>query len=205
MGTDGIARTASDASQLKRNVNAMETGGNTPIHTGLDAAKEQLSKMPAGNKNIVIFVGDGANTDDDSEVATSAASLKSVATVYAVGFESDIPILKNTVATDAAHYLTTSENKDLSDVFNEIGKDISTPLPPETPTTTNGKYVLTRLNPEKEITIKVNGVEVAKGLWNSESIGNRVVKIGNDYVLDTTAAEFGATDQIEVEYTVISD
>ena len=209
-GRDTIADTPTEAEVLKNNVTSLEPYGGTCISGALTRARQQINAMKTAkpdNSNIVIFVGDGDPDGDVGDIVGEAELLKGVATVYAVGFAQNVSVLENTVATQPAkdHYFTTSSTMDLSDVFNKIGDDISTPSDPETPFTENGKYVLEDIDVNKDIIIKVNGKQVAKGLWNSESIGNRVVKDGNNYVLDTTSNLFKADDVIEVEYTIKSE
>ena len=189
--TIGTAQTSGEASTLKNNVSNIRADGNTEMAKALTAAKteiDRMSKIRLNNKNIVIFVSDGEPTDSTSRITTAASNLKGVATVYAVAFDSDISILKNTIATSGKYY-TTSQVGSLSTIFQDIATEIGgTPIPIQS---TTGKVILENLDSTKEIVIKVNGIAL------TDTTGKIYEKNGVYYLI---LSEFNPTDKIVVEY-----
>ena len=197
------ATTASGAEALKTTVNNLTANGGTYIEKGLDKAYdeiEELERIRPNNNNIVIFVGDGepSRSSSNSKIESSGKDLQSIATVYAIGFEEDVKVLEDYVASSTDKYYTTSDNVDLSDIFTQIGEDLSDPI--ETlETSENAKVLLDNIDTDKDVTIKVGDSQVFKGKVTETSY---IVEDGGQYYLD--ASKFNADADIEIQYSIKS-
>lgn len=206
---DTIANTASEAEYLAdtslENVIAHD---GTCISGSLLRAKQQMELLKANNpnnKNIVIFVGDGEPDEDKEEnkITEYANNLKAIAdTVYAIGFESDISILRN-IASPGKYY-TTDDNLDLSDVFTEVGSDLGD-TEPDYITSNNGEITLTNIDTTKEVTLKVK-TSTETDFTTTEALVSQISQIkqrtDGTYYLDVS--EFAADAEIEITYVTVA-
>ena len=193
----GSAETASQVGNLKNNIDTIKASGNTEMAKALKKAKEELARMSEprqNNKNIVIFVSDGEPTDRTKGITDAANALKGIATVYAVAFDSDISILKNTIATSGKYY-TTSQVASLKDIFSDVAQDISNSK--KSIESTNGRIELENIDMDKEIIIKVDEEKLTDitGMIDTEKGENGE---NDKYYLDLT--QFNPSDKIEIEY-----
>lgn len=206
-----ISTTANDATKLKNAVDGITASNGTVIAGSLTRAKEQIEEMKKlypSNNNIVIFVGDGDPDGDEADsyrIPEKAEELKDTgATVYAIGFGQNVDILKNTVASSTDKYYITSDNIDLSDVFSQIGKEI-TPTEQEPVTSKVGEIELTNLDTSKNIVLRVKTSTSTKFTTTEKTVdyytnlGQIVVKDGK-YYLNLKA--FNANDEVEIDYFV---
>ena len=199
----GTATVASDKATLKENVLAMQTDSSTYMASALTAAKNKFSSLEEGNNNIVIFLSDG-EPSDRSSVATAAAGLKSVATVYTVGFgtEADTDILQNTIASSTDKYFSAADGNylSLSSAFQQATGAITGEAEPEQ--STDGMIELTGVYADTEhpITITVNGTALEDDITALPTDKTGYVILGDDgkYYLDLS--KFNATDSITIEY-----
>ena len=198
------ATTASGAEKLKATVNGLTANGGTYIENGLDKAYEEieaLEKIRPNNNNIVIFIGDGEPSSywSNSKIESSGEDLQSIAdAVYAIGFEEDVKVLEDYVASSTDKYYTTSDNLDLSDIFTQIGEDLSDPVD-AFETSENGKILLDNIDTDKDVTIKVGDSQVYKGKATETDYIDRE---NGQYYLDTT--KFDADADIEIQYSIDS-
>ena len=198
------ATTASGAEKLKATVNGLTANGGTYIENGLDKAYEEieaLEKIRPNNNNIVIFIGDGEPSSywSNSKIESSGEDLQSIAdAVYAIGFEEDVKVLEDYVASSTDKYYTTSDNLDLSDIFTQIGEDLSDPVD-AFETSENGKILLDNIDTDKDVTIKVGTSQVYKGKATETDY---IVRENGQYYLDTS--KFNADADIEIQYSIDS-
>ena len=163
------------------------------VSEALELAKEELLKLnqaKPNNKNIVIFVSDG-EPNDPEDVPEPAARLKAVpnTTVYAVAFEADIDILKNTIATPGKYY-TTENIGSLNGIFQQIVKENEKPNK-FTKQSEDGQIELENYDNSKNVIIKVNEKAISNPTQNiSEKEGK--------FYLNLT--KFNASDKISIEY-----
>lgn len=198
------ATTASGANTLKNTVNGLTANGGTYIEKGLDIAYDEIESLEGirpNNNNIVIFIGDGEPSSfwSNSKIESSGEKLHSITdAVYAIGFEEDVKVLEDYVASSPDKYYTTSDNLDLSDIFTQIGEDLSDPVD-ALETSENGKILLDNIDTAKDVTIKVGDSPVYKG----KAIGtDYIVRENGQYYLDTS--KFNADADIEIQYSIDS-
>ena len=198
------ATTASGANTLKNTVNGLTANGGTYIEKGLDIAYDEIESLEGirpNNNNIVIFIGDGEPSSlwSNSKIESSGEKLHSITdAVYAIGFEEDVKVLEDYVASSPDKYYTTSDNLDLSDIFTQIGEDLSDPVD-ALETSENGKILLDNIDTAKDVTIKVGDSQVYKG----KAIGtDYIVRENGQYYLDTS--KFNADADIEIQYSIKS-
>lgn len=198
------ATTASGANTLKNTVNGLTANGGTYIEKGLDIAYDEIESLEGirpNNNNIVIFIGDGEPSSfwSNSKIESSGEKLHSITdAVYAIGFEEDVKVLEDYVASSPDKYYTTSDNLDLSDIFTQIGEDLSDPVD-ALETSENGKILLDNIDTAKDVTIKVGDSQVYKG----KAIGtDYIVRENGQYYLDTS--KFNADADIEIQYSIDS-
>ena len=194
----GRATTTSDVNSLKTAVNNTNNiGGNTEMAKALNKAKAEIEELKTinNNENIVIFVSNGEPTDDKSGVIKAAEELQKLATVYTVGFDVDIDILKQ-IATDPEKYKTTDQAGSLSNIFKEITQEIT-----ETPVKTvsqQGLVELTNVDTNKlnKTIVKIKGVAIS-----NQKVIDAIVNKGKKYYIDLN--KIGLTnlqDDILIEY-----
>lgn len=198
------ATTASGANTLKNTVNGLTANGGTYIEKGLDIAYDEIESLEGirpNNNNIVIFIGDGEPSSfwSNSKIESSGEKLHSITdAVYAIGFEEDVKVLEDYVASSPDKYYTTSDNLDLSDIFTQIGEDLSDPVD-ALETSENGKILLDNIDTAKDVTIKVGDSQVYK----DKAIGtDYIVRENGQYYLDTS--KFNADADIEIQYSIDS-
>ena len=194
----GRATTTSDVNSLKTAVNNTNNiGGNTEMAKALNKAKAEIEelKMINNNENIVIFVSNGEPTDDKSGVIKAAEELQKLATVYTVGFDVDIDILKQ-IATDPEKYKTTDQAGSLSNIFKEITQEI-TGTPVKT-VSQQGLVELTNVDTDKlnKTIVKIKGVAIP-----NQKVIDAIVNKGKKYYIDLN--KIGLTnlqDDVLIEY-----
>ena len=198
----GSATNASEANSLKNEVNELNAGGGTVMSSALEVAKNEINKLKAlkpDNQNIVIFVSDGEPDGDSTKLIKNAATdLKKVATVYTVAFDSNISILKDTIATDASKYYTTANSDSLGDIFTDIGQDFTDNK--KEIQSDAGKVELSNIFADKDhpIIIYVNGVKADTITSLPTNTTGKVIYEDGKYYIDLT--KFEAADKIEIEY-----
>lgn len=198
------ATTASGANTLKNTVNGLTANGGTYIEKGLDIAYDEIESLEGirpNNNNIVIFIGDGEPSSlwSNSKIESSGEKLHSITdAVYAIGFEEDVKVLEDYVASSPDKYYTTSDNLDLSDIFTQIGEDLSDPVE-AIETSENAKVLLDNIDTAKDVTIKVNNSKVYKG---KATVTDYIVRDNGQYYLDTT--KFNTDANIEIQYSIKS-
>ena len=194
----GRATTTSDVNSLKTAVNNTNNiGGNTEMAKALNKAKAEIEELKTinNNENIVIFVSNGEPTDDKSGVIKAAEELQKLATVYTVGFDVDIDILKQ-IATDPEKYKTTDQAGSLSNIFKEITQEI-TGTPVKT-VSQQGLVELTNVDTNKlnKTIVKIKGVAIS-----NQKVIDAIVNKGKKYYIDLN--KIGLTnlqDDILIEY-----
>ena len=194
----GRATTTSDVNSLKTAVNNTNNiGGNTEMAKALNKAKAEIEELKTinNNENIVIFVSNGEPTDDKSGVIKAAEELQKLATVYTVGFDVDIDILKQ-IATDPEKYKTTDQAGSLSNIFKEITQEI-TGTPVKT-VSQQGLVELTNVDTNKlnKTIVKIKGVAIS-----NQKVIDAIVNKGKKYYIDLN--KIGLTnlqDNVLIEY-----
>lgn len=201
-GNNTIADTPEEALYLAdTSVENVKTKSGTCISGALLQAKEQMQLLVQAkpqNNNIVIFIGDGDPDADGEEnkISDYADDLDKIADIYAVGFGINSSILKNDIASSTEKYYTTEDNLDLSDIFTQIGEDLSDPVE-NNEVSNNGLVELDNIDTSKDITITVDGKNKYKG--NVSGGTDYIEQTGGTYYLDTTQFDAGA--EIEITYT----
>ena len=194
----GRATTTSDVNSLKTAVNnTNKIGGNTEMAKALNKAKAEIEELKTinNNENIVIFVSNGEPTDDKSGVINAARELQKLATVYTVGFDVDIDILKQ-IATDPEKYKTTDQAGSLSNIFKEITQEITGK--PEETVSQQGLVELTNVDTDKlnKTIVKIKGVAIS-----NQKVIDAIVNKGKKYYIDLN--KIGLTnlqDDVLIEY-----
>lgn len=200
-GNNTIADTPEEALYLAdTSVENVKTKSGTCISGALLQAKEQMQLLVQAkpqNNNIVIFIGDGDPDADGEEnkISDYADDLDKIADIYAVGFGINSSILKNDIASSTEKYYTTEDNLDLSDIFTQIGEDLSDPVE-NNEVSNNGLVELDNIDTSKYITITVDGKNKYEGKVSGTDY---IEQTGGTYYLDTTQFDAGA--EIEIAYT----
>ena len=172
------------------------------MSSALKVAEQEIKELKAlnpNNANIVIFVSDGEPDGDSNRAIESAAeSLQKQATVYTVAFDSDISILKNTIATDANKYYTTSNSSSLGDIFTDISLDFTDNK--QDIQSNSGKVELTNIVADEKhpIVIYVNGIKTETINSLPSDATGKVIYENGKYYIDLT--KFEADARIEIEY-----
>ena len=99
-------------------------GMGTNMRSGLVEAGEQL-KANSNAKQVIIMLSDGQKRGGGDPISY-ASTLKNTRgiEIYTVGFAADVDTLAK-IATDSAHYYTTSTVDGLTDVFTAISASIT--------------------------------------------------------------------------------
>ena len=198
----GTATNTSEATALKNSVNNLRASGGTVMSSALQVAEQEIKELKAlnpDNANIVIFVSDGEPDGDTNRAIESAAeSLQKQATVYTVAFDSDISILKDTIATDENKYYTTSNSSSLGDIFTDISLDFTDNK--QDVQSNSGKVELTNIVADEKhpIVIYVNGIKTETINSLPSDATGKVIYENGKYYIDLT--KFEADARIEIEY-----
>ena len=194
----GTATKASDVADLKSSIDKISLKGQTNVTNALTLASTEIDKLKQerpDNQNIVIFVSDGYPEGDTmTNIKNAAAKLHGKATVYAIGLDMDIDVLKTVVASDPSKYKTTLQASSLKDIFQDIKTDIVGKYKPTQ--SVAGKIELTDIDMTKSIIIKVNGKEIPATDIDSKLIKDETNK---KYYVDLN--QFSLSDEVTVEYT----
>ena len=194
----GTATKASDVADLKSSIDKISLKGQTNVTNALTLASAEIDKLKQerpDNQNIVIFVSDGYPEGDTmTNIKNAAAKLHGKATVYAIGLDMDIDVLKTVVASDPSKYKTTLQASSLKDIFQDIKTDIVGKYKPTQ--SVAGKIELTDIDMTKSIIIKVNGKEIPATDIDSKLIKDETNK---KYYVDLN--QFSLSDEVTVEYT----
>ena len=194
----GTATKASDVADLKSSIDKISLTGQTNVTNALTLASTEIDKLKQerpDNQNIVIFVSDGYPEGDTmTNIKNAAAKLHGKATVYAIGLDMDIDVLKTVVASDPSKYKTTLQASSLKDIFQDIKTDIVGKYKPTQ--SVAGKIELTDIDMTKSIIIKVNGKEIPATDIDSKLIKDETNK---KYYVDLN--QFSLSDEVTVEYT----
>ena len=159
----------------------------------------KLTEERPDNRNIVIFVSDGEPAKQDKKIIDEADKLKAVpnTTVYTVGFDADIEILKQ-IATDYGKYRTTDQASSLNTIFNEIVDEIA--IKTEKKQSVSGKIELSNVDSSKtnKVVIKVNGTAIS-----ANKVQEAIITENNKYYIDLNKLDLSSLrDDILIEYFI---
>lgn len=161
----------------------------------LNKAQSEIENIKNNNEKIVIFVSDGDPSEKEEEVKKAARELQKDATVYAVGFDEDIDVLKS-IASDETKYKTTAQAETLSQIFNEITQEIAGK--PITKVSQQGLIELEDIDTKKieRIVIKVNGIAIS-----TDEVQAAIITEGNKHFIDLNKINLSnLQDDVLIEY-----
>ena len=189
-------------SDLKAKVNRLGATGGTWYSRPLAMTTKEITKLTEerpDNRNIVIFVSDGEPAEVDKTIKDEADKLKAVpnTTVYTVGFDADIEILKQ-IATDDGKYRTTDQASSLNTIFNEIVDEIA--IKTEKKQSVSGKIELSNvdLNKTNKVVIKVNGTAIS-----ADKVQAAIVTENSKYYIDLNKLNLSSLrDDVLIEYFI---
>ena len=198
----GEASNSQSKSDLKAKVNRLGATGGTWYSRPLAMTTEEITKLTKerpDNRNIVIFVSDGEPAEQDKKIKDEADKLKAVpnTTVYTVGFDADIEILKQ-IATDYGKYRTTDQASSLNTIFNEIVDEIA--IKTEKKQSVSGKIELSNVDLSKtnKVVIKVNGTAIS-----ANKVQEAIITENNKYYIDLNKLDLSSLrDDILIEYFI---
>ena len=165
------------------------------MSNALNKAQSEIKNIQNNNENIVIFVSDGYPTESEKKVKDVARKLQNDATVYAVGFDEDIDVLKS-IASDETKYKTTAQAETLSQIFNEITQEIAGN--PITKVSQQGLIELEDIDTKKieRIVIKVNGIAIS-----TDEAQAAIIIEGNKHFIDLNKINLSnLQDDVLIEY-----
>ena len=198
----GEASNSQSKSDLKAKVNRLDATGGTWYSRPLAMTTEEITKLTKerpDNRNIVIFVSDGEPAKQDKKIIDEADKLKAVpnTTVYTVGFDADIEILKQ-IATDYGKYRTTDQASSLNTIFNEIVDEIA--IKTEKKQSVSGKIELSNVDSSKtnKVVIKVNGTAIS-----ADKVQAAIVTENSKYYIDLNKLNLSSLqDDVLIEYFI---
>ena len=198
----GKASNSQSKNDLKAKVNKLVETGGTWYSRPLAMTTEEITKLTEerpDNRNIVIFVSDGEPAKQDKKIIDEADKLKAVpnTTVYTVGFDADIEILKQ-IATDYGKYRTTDQASSLNTIFNEIVDEIA--IKTEKKQSVSGKIELSNVDSSKtnKVVIKVNGTAIS-----ANKVQEAIITENNKYYIDLNKLDLSSLrDDILIEYFI---
>lgn len=198
----GEASNSQSKSDLKAKVNRLGATGGTWYSRPLAMTTKEITKLTEerpDNRNIVIFVSDGEPAEVDKTIKDEADKLKAVpnTTVYTVGFDADIEILKQ-IATDDGKYRTTDQASSLNTIFNEIVDEIA--IKTEKKQSVSGKIELSNvdLNKTNKVVIKVNGTAIS-----ADKVQAAIVTENSKYYIDLNKLNLSSLqDDVLIEYFI---
>ena len=198
----GEASNSQSKSDLKAKVNRLDATGGTWYSRPLAMTTEEITKLTKerpDNRNIVIFVSDGEPAEVDKTIKDEADKLKAVpnTTVYTVGFDADIEILKQ-IATDYGKYRTTDQASSLNTIFNEIVDEIA--IKTEEKQSVSGRIELSNvdLNKTNKVVIKVNGTAIS-----ADKVQAAIVTENSKYYIDLNKLNLSSLrDDVLIEYFI---
>ena len=198
----GKASNSQSKSDLKAKVNRLGATGGTWYSRPLAMTTEEITKLTEerpDNRNIVIFVSDGEPAEVDKTIKDEADKLKAVpnTTVYTVGFDADIEILKQ-IATDYGKYRTTDQASSLNTIFNEIVDEIA--IKTEEKQSVSGRIELSNvdLNKTNKVVIKVNGTAIS-----ADKVQAAIVTENSKYYIDLNKLNLSSLhDDVLIEYFI---
>ena len=198
----GEASNSQSKSDLKAKVNRLDATGGTWYSRPLAMTTEEITKLTEerpDNRNIVIFVSDGEPAKQDKKIIDEADKLKAVpnTTVYTVGFDADIEILKQ-IATDYGKYRTTDQASSLNTIFNEIVDEIA--IKTEKKQSVSGKIELSNVDSSKtnKVVIKVNGTAIS-----ADKVQAAIVTENSKYYIDLNKLNLSSLqDDVLIEYFI---
>lgn len=198
----GKASNSQSKNDLKAKVNKLVETGGTWYSRPLAMTTEEITKLTEerpDNRNIVIFVSDGEPAKQDKKIIDEADKLKAVpnTTVYTVGFDADIEILKQ-IATDYGKYRTTDQASSLNTIFNEIVDEIA--IKTEKKQSVSGKIELSNvdLNKTNKVVIKVNGTAIS-----ADKVQAAIVTENSKYYIDLNKLNLSSLrDDVLIEYFI---
>ena len=198
----GEASNSQSKSDLKAKVNRLGATGGTWYSRPLAMTTEEITKLTEerpDNRNIVIFVSDGEPAEVDKTIKDEADKLKAVpnTTVYTVGFDADIEILKQ-IATDYGKYRTTDQASSLNTIFNEIVDEIA--IKTEEKQSVSGRIELSNvdLNKTNKVVIKVNGTAIS-----ADKVQAAIVTENSKYYIDLNKLNLSSLrDDVLIEYFI---
>ena len=194
----GKATKMSEVDNLKTAVDdTLKPGGDTMMSVALSKAQSEIEKIKNNNENIVIFVSDGEPTESEKKVENAAKKLHGSATVYAVGFDEDIDVLKS-IASDETKYKTTAQAYTLGNIFNEITQEITGK--PIGKTSQKGLIGLENADIKKieKTVIKVNGTAIS-----ANKVQEAIITENNKYYIDLNKLDLSSLrDDILIEYFI---
>ena len=198
----GKASNSQSKNDLKAKVNKLVETGGTWYSRPLAMTTEEITKLTEerpDNRNIVIFVSDGEPAKQDKKIIDEADKLKAVpnTTVYTVGFDADIEILKQ-IATDYGKYRTTDQASSLNTIFNEIVDEIA--IKTEKKQSVSGKIELSNVDLSKtnKVVIKVNGTAIS-----ADKVQAAIVTENSKYYIDLNKLKLSSLhDDVLIEYFI---
>ena len=198
----GEASNSQSKSDLKAKVNRLGATGGTWYSRPLAMTTKEITKLTEerpDNRNIVIFVSDGEPAEVDKTIKDEADKLKAVpnTTVYTVGFDVDIEILKQ-IATDYGKYRTTDQASSLNTIFNEIVDEIA--IKTEKKQSVSGKIELSNVDSSKtnKVVIKVNGTAIS-----ADKVQAAIVTENSKYYIDLNKLNLSSLqDDVLIEYFI---
>ena len=198
----GKASNSQSKNDLKAKVNKLVETGGTWYSRPLAMTTEEITKLTEerpDNRNIVIFVSDGEPAKQDKKIIDEADKLKAVpnTTVYTVGFDADIEILKQ-IATDYGKYRTTDQASSLNTIFNEIVDEIA--IKTEKKQSVSGKIELSNVDLSKtnKVVIKVNGTAIS-----ADKVQAAIVTENSKYYIDLNKPKLSSLhDDVLIEYFI---
>ena len=198
----GKASNSQSKNDLKAKVNKLVETGGTWYSRPLAMTTEEITKLTEerpDNRNIVIFVSDGEPAKQDKKIIDEADKLKAVpnTTVYTVGFDADIEILKQ-IATDDGKYRTTDQASSLNTIFNEIVDEIA--IKTEEKQSVSGRIELSNvdLNKTNKVVIKVNGTAIS-----ADKVQAAIVTENSKYYIDLNKLNLSSLqDDVLIEYFI---
>ncbi len=114
------AVTPSSRPSLKAAADALSASGDTHYQDAFDGAKAQLDAMPATDRKAVVFLSDGAPTDEDfdSDRPIAAAGVP----IFTIGFgDADKAILADIAARSGGQTFNAASAGELQSIFAHVG------------------------------------------------------------------------------------
>ncbi len=205
-GIVGTANSKNDAESLKKKVNNLRVlasgvpTGYTDIKYTLQFIKDNCLQNGDVEDNIVIFMGDGIDTESsETEIGTIANELKQRSKVYTLGV--DVPtsgryaesarnLMEKIIPSSSSDFYESSYANDLIfKTMESLRQDISKSN--YTLQSTNGKVELNGLYVDNSHPIIINGTTYT-------SIPDKIVLDNGKYYLDLT--KFGASEEVSIIY-----
>ena len=210
-----IGVTATDynsATSLKNSISGLSNdiyNSGTPYYIGLQNAynilyNETNGLYKNGNKNVVIFLSDGApdSTDDETQRNTYINNLKSKGTdIYAIGFDiAEGTTAHTTLGTVANKGVFIAGTDDLTNIFSTIHSSIADNNTSKQTSQGVAEIADTIVIDESHpINIKVNGVD-NKYYSVDEVLATGYLTYTSEDGYEVDATKFAAGDVIEVIY-----